>query len=52
MLVELLSVHVWNRWAYAEAMPVLPWLGLGALPAAQWVVLPPLVTKLASRQLR
>jgi hypothetical protein len=29
-------------------MPVLPWLRLGALPAAQWVVLPPLVMGLAS----
>ena len=52
MLVELLSVHVWNRWAYAASMPVVPWLGFGVLPAVQWAVLPPLVLGLASRQLR
>jgi len=52
MLVELVCVHVLNRWAYAPGMPVVPWLGLGVLPAAQWVVLPPVVMGLASKQLR
>jgi len=40
--VEYLGTIVWHFWAYTEAMPTLPWLGMGVSPVAQWVVLPSL----------
>lgn len=47
--VELLSVHVWERWAYAPNMPLV--FGIGALPLLQWLLLPPLVLWFARRHL-
>jgi hypothetical protein len=29
-----------GAWAYAEAMPTVPWLGVGLAPLAQWLVIP------------
>jgi hypothetical protein len=29
-----------GAWAYASAMPTLPWLGTGLAPLAQWLVVP------------
>ena len=29
-----------GAWAYAPAMPTLPWLGTGLSPLAQWLVIP------------
>lgn len=29
-----------GAWAYAEAMPTLPWLGTGLAPLAQWLAVP------------
>lgn len=40
-----------DRWTYAEHMPVLPILGTGLLPLMQWILLPPLLAWLVSRQL-
>lgn len=37
---EWLNVSVRGSWAYAEAMPVLPWIGTGLAPLAQWLVVP------------
>lgn len=48
-IVELASVHVWSRWAYAPAMPVV--LGMGLAPLLQWVLLPPLALLLVRRHL-
>ncbi len=31
-----------NAWTYSALMPVLPWLGTGLAPLAQWVVVPAL----------
>jgi len=37
---EWLNV-VWREsWAYAPAMPTLPWLGTGVAPLLQWLVVP------------
>lgn len=49
--IERLSTEAWNRWEYAPAMPTLPVLRTGALPLAQWIVLPPLVLWTARRQM-
>lgn len=45
---ELLATQVWNRWTYSDAMPVL--LGVGLVPIAQWLVIPPVVLWLARRR--
>ena len=37
---EWLNVEVRGAWAYAEAMPVIPWLGTGLTPVLQWLTLP------------
>lgn len=39
---EWLNTGVRAAWTYADAMPVLPGLGTGLAPLAQWLVLPPL----------
>lgn len=41
-----------GRWAYDEAMPVMPVLEVGLAPLLQWLVLPPLTVWLVQRQLR
>lgn len=48
-VLELLSVHVWERWTYAPEMPVL--LGVGLAPLLQWLLLPPLILWLARRHI-
>ncbi|HYH19955.1 MAG TPA: hypothetical protein VD995_15185 [Azospirillum sp.] len=37
---EWLNVEVRRSWAYSDLMPVLPWLGTGLSPLAQWLVVP------------
>ena len=37
----------WKRWAYNALMPRIPGLGVGLVPVAQMVVLPPLAARLA-----
>lgn len=39
---EWLNVEVRGVWAYAAAMPRLPWLETGLAPLAQWLVIPTL----------
>jgi len=41
-----------GRWAYAETMPTIPWLGTGVLPLLQWLLIPPIVVWLVRRQIR
>lgn len=51
VLMEWLATGPLNRWAYADTMPVVPLLGVGLLPALQWLLLPPLVLWFVRRQL-
>jgi hypothetical protein len=37
---EWLNVEVRGTWAYASAMPRLPWIGTGLAPLNQWLVVP------------
>lgn len=37
---EWLNIDVRSAWAYSSSMPVLPWIGTGLSPLAQWVVIP------------
>lgn len=46
IVVELQAL-AWNRWSYNALMPRIPGLGVGLLPVAQMMVLPPLVARLA-----
>ncbi|MGH7966973.1 MAG: hypothetical protein ACRERD_34985 [Candidatus Binatia bacterium] len=41
--VEWAAVHVAERWAYTARMPLVPGLGIGIVPIAQMLVLPPLI---------
>ena len=48
---EWLFTEVWDRWSYAELMPILPVLGTGLMPVLQWILLPPLTVWFVHRQL-
>jgi hypothetical protein len=50
--LEVLATRVLDRWHYADAMPVVPVIGVGLLPIMQWIVLPPLVLWFVRRQIR
>ena len=50
-VVERLATGPMERWAYAPAIPVLPWLGLGLAPILQWLVVPPLVLWFSRRHI-
>lgn len=52
ILFEALATGPLHRWSYTEAMPVLPGLGTGLVPLAQWLVLPPVAVFLATRKRR
>jgi hypothetical protein len=46
--IELAALRV-GRWTYAARMPILPLMGIGLVPLAQWLVLPPVVLWLVRR---
>jgi len=37
---EWLNIEVRQTWAYRETMPVIPVIGVGLSPVAQWILLP------------
>ncbi len=43
VVVEWVAVHLVNRWAYTEQMPLIPGLAIGLVPVIQMVVLPPVI---------
>jgi hypothetical protein len=49
-VIELVAVQG-GRWSYDARMPTLPLMGIGLIPLAQWLLLPPLVLWLVRRQL-
>ena len=44
---EWLNTQVRGNWAYAPLMPVLPVLGTGLSPLAQWIVVPTIALRTA-----
>ncbi len=40
VLLEYLNTDILDRWSYGPDMPVLPFVGTGLAPVAQWVILP------------
>jgi hypothetical protein len=51
IVFEALATGALDRWDYADAMPVLPLLGTGLAPVAQWVLVPLLQLWFVRRQL-
>lgn len=51
VVFEELATGPLNLWEYADAMPILPILGTGLAPVAQWVILPLLQLWFVRRQL-
>lgn len=47
---EWLNVEVRRSWAYSDLMPVLPILGTGLSPLAQWIVIPLVAFRWAHRE--
>jgi hypothetical protein len=37
---EWLNTEIRGSWAYTDLMPVVPWIGSGVAPLAQWIVIP------------
>lgn len=48
LMVEWFGLHVLGRWQYTDSMPRVPGLGLGAVPIAQMLVLPPIVFRIVA----
>ncbi len=46
--VELLAVYVLGRWEYNARMSLLPGLGVGLLPVAQMLLLPPIIFRVVA----
>jgi hypothetical protein len=46
--VEWVAVHVMGEWAYTAQMPLVPGLGVGVVPVAQMLVLPPLIFRIVA----
>lgn len=46
--VEWVAVHIAGRWAYTAQMPLMPGLGVGIVPVAQMLVLPPLIFRVVT----
>lgn len=47
--LEWTAVHLLKRWSYESAMPMLPGLGIGLVPIAQMLALPPAIFAVAAR---
>jgi hypothetical protein len=47
-LVESVAVHALGRWEYTDKMPTVPRLGIGLVPIAQMLILPPLIFRAAA----
>ena len=45
--VEWFGVRILERWQYTEEMPTLFGLGIGVVPIAQMLLLPPLIFRIA-----
>jgi hypothetical protein len=50
--IELISTRWLGRWAYRDAMPVDPFLGIGLSPLAQWLVVPAISLQLLRDRLQ
>ncbi len=51
IVFEILATGPLNRWQYGELMPIVPILGVGTSPVAQWVILPLIQLWFVKRQI-
>jgi hypothetical protein len=49
---EWLNTSVRVSWAYADAMPIVPGLGVGLSPLLQWIVVPAVAFWVVNRRMR
>lgn len=49
--LEYYYTQISNRWAYADIMPLVPPLGTGLSPLAQWILVPLMVVFIVRRQI-
>ncbi len=49
---EYLNTVVRHAWTYSKLMPILPWLGTGLSPLAQWIIIPPVALAWATGRLQ
>lgn len=40
---EIYNVRIVASWSYGERMPMVPMIGVGAMPLLQWLLLPPVL---------
>jgi hypothetical protein len=48
VLVEWVGAHVLKRWEYTDKMPLVPGIGIGVVPIAQMLFLPPLIFRIVT----
>ena len=48
VLVEWTGLNILERWKYTEKMPLVPGLGIGLVPIAQMLVIPPLIFRIVA----
>jgi hypothetical protein len=48
--VEWVAVRIAGSWVYSARMPVVPLLGVGIMPVAQMLLLPPLIFHIVARR--
>jgi len=51
IVFELLATGPLDRWQYGELMPMIPIIGVGISPVAQWIVLPLIQLWFVKRQI-
>ncbi len=51
IVFEALATGPLDRWAYAEFMPTIPFLGTGLVPLLMWLLMPPLTIWFVKRQI-
>ena len=51
IVFELLATGPLNRWEYGELMPMVPVIGVGVSPVAQWIIVPLLQLWFVKRQI-
>lgn len=49
---EWLNIEVRSTWAYSDLMPVIPVINMGLSPALQWLIIPLLAFRAASKSVR
>ena len=48
VVIEWIAVHKLGRWVYAEKMPTVPGMGIGLVPIAQMLILPPVIFRITA----